>query len=427
MTEIVYDPAKLVSAAQKMDGYQSLAADIKASAKAADIGRGFNMWGGVGRAAQLDNWYQNAANELHESLQLPERYIHKAADSLLKTAENYRKADQQVLSNIKNVEKLLANPAKGKAMAPERPPSLSEAGPLKFDALEDIPVISSLGKGVKKAFEEKDFADLSSFTGDAISTGIGLAADPAGFLTGMGLSFLIDIIQPLEDALAYVTGHPEKIDDTSNQWELVGKKLGELSKQVQQIPQQDIAESVWKGPAADRARAHMTAFTEGLDDLAKEVTHVRAILGASKTIMEVAQAFMIDLISTLVDWLIAIWVPAMAAAPVTAGASTASAAGATGIQATVAFQRASAMIQKVRNVLIRLSTLLRHLARYAVENRRGIDLLSGWALSTGINAAFKSGGAAWQGVAGGGGSPEEIRTRLDPGGFPGPVSPPRQA
>ncbi|GAA4231466.1 hypothetical protein GCM10022254_28730 [Actinomadura meridiana] len=151
---------------------------------------------------------------------------------------------REILNKIKSVEKLLADAPKGKAITPERPPSLSEAGPIRFDALEDMPVISSLGKGVQKAFEEKDFADLASFTGDALGSALGLAgfaplrmdASPMTFLASWGLTFLIDVIQPLEDALAYVTGHPEKIDDASNQWEVVGQKLEELSKKVLEIP-----------------------------------------------------------------------------------------------------------------------------------------------------------------------------------------------
>ncbi|WUI01065.1 hypothetical protein OHR68_04390 [Spirillospora sp. NBC_00431] len=426
MTEIVYDPGRLVSAAQKLDGHQSLAADIKVSAKAADMGHGFDVWGAVGRTAQLNDKYQEAANELHESLELPEKYIRKAAGSLVQTAENYRKADGKLLSKIKDVEKLLANPPKGKVMAPERPPSLSEAGPVKFDLLEDMPVISSMSKGIKKAFEEKDFADLSSFVGDAAGAGMGLATDPKGFLGGWGLTFLIDVIQPLEDALAYVTGHPEKIDDASNQWDLVGKKLSELSKKVLEIPQTDIAESVWRGPTSNQARARMTTFTEGLDDLVKQVTHVRAILGASKAVMEIAQAFIIELIVTLTRWLVATWVPAMAAAPVTFGASTASAAGVTGIQATIAFQRASAMIRKVRNVLIRLSTLLRHLARHAAENKRGIDALTGFGTSVLVSTPFKMAGTAWQGFIGDGGSSEGIRSKLNPGDVPAAAPPPKE-
>ncbi|MFD0856944.1 WXG100 family type VII secretion target, partial [Actinomadura adrarensis] len=228
---------------------------------------------------------------------------------------------QKIIERLKAIERALEAGPTGEATH-QTPESLSQAGPLRFDGLEDIPVISSFAKGTQSA-SEGQFADLISFSGDAAGAGIGLAMDPAGFLIRAGLQFLIDVIQPLEDALAYVTGHAERIDTAANKWGDVAKRLDGLAKEFRDVPAKTISEDLWSGPAATTSRARMSQFADGLDALAKEMLHLKALLGASKTLMELAQSFMIELIVTLVQWLLIVWPPAMAAAVPTGGGSVA--------------------------------------------------------------------------------------------------------
>ncbi|MGI5166789.1 hypothetical protein ACQEU3_20795 [Spirillospora sp. CA-253888] len=425
MTEILFTAQALVDAAKRVDDLESAAADMRASADTAGPGDGLGWWGLIGNAVQLHSWYEGAAKEVHENVKLTEPFLRKYGTSLLQSAENYRKADKEILRKIKEVEKLLASGPTGTAKH-ERPSSLREAGPLRFDGLEDIPTVSSFAKGVKSA-SEGEFADLVSFGGDGWATYAGIAAtssNPADFLIRAGLTFLIDVIQPLEDALAYVTGHPERIDTAANKWGGVAKQAEELAKSCCAIPDNALTETVWSGPSAKRSRNRMYEFANGVDALGKEMTHLKAILGMSKTVMEVAQSFIIELIALFIQWLIAVWPAAMAAAVPTGGGSMAAAGAATATWAARAVALATRMIQKLRVMLFRIGQLLSRVAAKAAQE--GPKALMSW-LTGNVAVLPKLAGPAQDAWRGGGGTQGDIRQKLNPNDMPPPSTPPQPA
>jgi hypothetical protein len=261
---------------------------------------------------------------------------------------------------------------------------------IRFDPTKDIPVISSgpisALEGYKKYQEEGDWAELTNISAAAADLGINVVtylADPLNFLIGAGLGFLIDVIQPLEDALGLVTGNPERMEAEVSKWERVEKALGPLAEEIRSAANEGLIS--WEGKAAEAAKTRFNLFADGVEAAGEEVKQVVSILNIAKTVMDIAQAFVISLMATFVEWLVWTWVPALAAAGPTFGASTAAAGAATTAQAGIVTSRLSAFITKVvlilrrlRRVLFRMHLRRMHRVKTTFQMREGGNFAKGW-------------------------------------------------
>jgi hypothetical protein len=234
---------------------------------------------------------------------------------------------------------------------------------IRFDPSKDIPVISSgpisAYEAYKKYQEEGDWAELTNIAAAAADLGINVVtymADPLNFLIGAGLVFLIDVIQPLEDALGLVTGNPERMETEVSKWERIEKALKPLADEIRASANEGLIS--WEGKAAEAAKTRINLFADGVEAAGNEVKQIVSILNIAKTVMDIAQAFVISLMATFVEWLVWTWTPALAAAGPTFGASTAAAGAATTAQAGIVMSRLSAFLTKVVMILRRLRRVL---------------------------------------------------------------------
>jgi len=239
---------------------------------------------------------------------------------------------------------------------------------IRLDPTKDIPVVSSGPVAAYQAYqkyqEEGQWSELNNIASAAADLGINVVsymADPLNFLIGAGLGFLIDVIQPLEDALGLVTGNPERMEAEIAKWERVQTALKPLSEEIRSAANEGLIS--WEGKAANAAKQRLNLFADGVAATGEDVSQIVMILNIAKTVMDIAQAFVISLMATFVEWLIYTWVPALAAAGPTFGASTAAAGAATGVQAGVVTSRLSAFLTRVVNVLRRLRLVLTRLHR----------------------------------------------------------------
>jgi len=119
--------------------------------------------------------------------------------------------------------------------------------------------------------------------------------------------------------------------------------------------------------------------------LADDADLVVAITTASKALMEVAQLFVLSLIGTLIAWLVYTWVPALAAAAPTMGASVAAATAATEVETAVTVGRATVFVVRVISILKRLRTVLMRMhpktmkrVQVAFQKMDGNKFAKGW-------------------------------------------------
>jgi hypothetical protein len=234
---------------------------------------------------------------------------------------------------------------------------------LRFDPVKDVPGLSgvpqAVSAGAKWASGDGDWSELFNIAGSIGDLGVNVlvyAADPLNFLISAGLTFLIDVVQPLEDLLGLVTGNPERMEGEIAKWERVGNALEPLAEEIRQAAQEGLIG--WQGVAADAARARLDEFAQGVAGIGNDVKQLVMILNMAKLLMEIAQGFVIGLIATFVEWLVFTWTAALAAAAPTMGASTAAAGAATTAQGAIVTSRAVSFINRVVSVLQRLRTVL---------------------------------------------------------------------
>jgi hypothetical protein len=281
---------------------------------------------------------------------------------------------------------------------------------LRVDPFKDLPGGLSGGSGGfssgwKMLQGDAEWDELFAIGGGLADLGLNVAvyfADPLNFLISAGLTFLIDVVQPLEDLLGLVTGNPERMDGEIAKWDRVANALEPLAKEVREAAEQGLIG--WEGKAASEAKARLIEFAEGVGSVGNDVKQLMYIMSLAKTLMEVAQAFIIGLIATFVEWLVWTWTAALAAAVPTAGASTAAAGAATGVQGALVSSRAAAFITRVVNILKRLRTVLfrkhkdrMHRVKSNFQLRQGGQFVKGW---VGTGPALASSLKDWRPYAG---------------------------
>lgn len=229
------------------------------------------------------------------------------------------------------------------------------SGPLDPTAVEDLPIYSQ-ANDLATAIGEGDIAAISGGIMELAGEVGFLVVDPIGFLVSNGLAFLIDWIQPLEDAFGLVTGNPERLGADAERWKEITTELGNLVKELNEAVNTDLA--TWSGPAADAARARLAEFAHAIEGVANDVNGIGVILDLSVALMEIAQELILTIIAEFVTWLVITWLAALAAAAPTFGGSTAAAGAATAGEAAVATSRTALALQKITRVMGKLKVVL---------------------------------------------------------------------
>ena len=234
---------------------------------------------------------------------------------------------------------------------------------LRFDPTQDIPGLGGLTTAIQKsahlASDDPDWRELADIGGGVADLGaniVAYAADPLNFLISSGLTFLVDVVQPLEDLLGLVTGNAERMDAEIARWGRVAAALTPLADEIKQAADQGLLG--WQGRTADAAKQRLHEFAGGVTGLADEVQKLTVIMSIARTLMAIAQGLVIGVLSTLVEWLVFTWSAAMAVAIPTAGASTAAAGAATTVEVAESTTRAVRFVDRVVTLLGRLRAML---------------------------------------------------------------------
>jgi hypothetical protein len=221
------------------------------------------------------------------------------------------------------------------------------------------------GKAGSAEHDQTELTNIGASLGEIGLTGVAFAMDPMNFLISAGLGFLIDVIQPLDDLIGLVTGNAERMEGEIAKWERVGNALEPLSEEVRAAADKGLI--TWNGKAGDAAKNRLGEFADGVAGVAADVKLVTRVMDMAKMIAEALREFIVSLVATFVQWLVVTWLAALAAAPVTAGASTAAAGATTAAQTAVTLSRGVRMMDKVAKVYKRVGTVLKKV------NSRSLD------------------------------------------------------
>lgn len=205
-------------------------------------------------------------------------------------------------------------------------------------------------------------ADGASFVYDCYSQMQSMAANPLSWLVNMGLGFLLEVVQPLQDLLEMVSGDPDALEQASAQFLQIEQGLADMKHAFTEETRQQLVQ--WTGVSAQTAKKRLTEFGVGAGDASSRSGSLAELLAVSAIIMEVIYDLLKSILSEVITFLIELWLPALAAAVTSFGASVAAAAATTGIKvgSTVA-----TTTQKVRTVSDLLQKLVKVFIKLAVK------------------------------------------------------------
>ncbi|MEJ2853365.1 MULTISPECIES: WXG100 family type VII secretion target [unclassified Saccharothrix] len=195
---------------------------------------------------------------------------------------------------------------------------------------DDTPAVTGIGLLESAGDLSKGVSD-----GDWVSAGLGglgvglevlsLVVDPIGTLASYGVSWLIEHVQPLKEALDWLAGDPPVIRAFSETW-------GRVAAAVTAIAQDFSAEAAagtagWTGPAADAYRGHAAEVADALaaaGTLADGISAGVMLMGEVVAfVRETVREIVAELIGRLIAWALEAACTLGAATPVIVGQAVA--------------------------------------------------------------------------------------------------------
>ncbi|MBB4686485.1 hypothetical protein [Amycolatopsis jiangsuensis] len=242
-----------------------------------------------------------------------------------------------------------------------------------LDAAKKAPVLGkavSTIAGAKENIESaEDAGDIVAASGQLVQEGAAFVAgaavdvasfalDPIGSLVSSGLNMLIELIQPLQDALHFVTGDGPSLKTASGNFVEIGKGFVTLADDF--VKTGDEALKDWQGEGGEAAKKALAQFADGIRGIGSSAGAVAETLQMWSMVMTVIEEVVKAIISELVSWLIYLWLPALAASVVSVGTSVAAAM-------TASVAKVAGVVSKVTRHLGKLGQLLEKFATFLAK------------------------------------------------------------
>jgi len=371
--DLAVDPDRLRGHADVLWAHRELAAKIRAAAVRADVDP--VLWGPVGARLGLPERYRELSDAVHHHLDETTRFLGAAADRMADTARRYARADADSALHLDalHLDALHLDALHLDALHLDgldvdeldrqvggRVPAIDLR-----DLHRAVPVSGVIEKGAAAA--------RSGQYGEAVASclelGVAdytLVTDPLGFLCSAGLSFLVSVVQPLEDLLGLVTGNGDRIGRDAQAWQVVADQLAGMAASIDASVAHDLP--AWTGATSGAARERLRAFASGVRGLSAEVAELVALLNSSRTGMDAARSLILEIIAALVEWLVVTWLAAQAASVVSLGTSEVAAMSATLLETEHATLRAAVIVRRVEVAFGKVEGAFACLARKVLDN-----------------------------------------------------------
>ncbi|WP_162907970.1 WXG100 family type VII secretion target [Allorhizocola rhizosphaerae] len=131
---------------------------------------------------------------------------------------------------------------------------------------------------------------------------LALAVDPAGVLLQYGISWPIEYVKPLSDALDWLAGDPAQITAHAQTWRNVAHGIQGTVDELAGATTQNLA--VWQGSAADAYRSWTAEQHQAITSLAKAAEAMAAITEGAAALVAAVRMLVRDAIATVVSRLI---------------------------------------------------------------------------------------------------------------------------
>ncbi|WP_100445337.1 WXG100 family type VII secretion target [Glycomyces xiaoerkulensis] len=184
------------------------------------------------------------------------------------------------------------------ASADDIDPSMARDGWTGMSFAEDY-------KGISQAIESGDWV-AGSVAG--IGAGLNVAAtviDPFSSLLAMGISWAMEQVEPLREALDWLAGDPETVETHAITWDNMAEELFAIGDELVARLETDL--QTWQGQAADAYREMLgvnadVAYGSGGTALGM-ASATRGAGGLVTAVREFVREFIADCIARVVVWL----------------------------------------------------------------------------------------------------------------------------
>ncbi|MEV0028520.1 HYD1 signature containing ADP-ribosyltransferase family protein [Nocardia sp. NPDC050793] len=191
-----------------------------------------------------------------------------------------------------------------------------------------------------------------------VGVGLEVAAvvvDPFGTLAGFGVGWLIEHVEPLQEALNWVAGDPDQIEAYAKTWSNVSEKIGEAAEAHKQAVSQDISE--WQGATATAYRARAAETADALAAATKAAEAASQAIQMAGGVVAAVRMVVRDIVAQAVGRL-AVWA---AEAIFTLGVGTPVVATQAAVYVAKTLNTISTLFRKLASTMSKLTPLLRKL------------------------------------------------------------------
>jgi hypothetical protein len=214
--------------------------------------------------------------------------------------------------------------------------------------------------------------DTASFIQSSSSTITDIATDPLGWLVGQGLNFLVNAVQPIQDAIHFVSGDGPALGVAAENFGAIATGLDKLAQNFAEVADESL--KGWEGDAGNAAKTALGEFAHGIEGVAGKSGDLARMLQLNSMLMSFAEDLVKAILTEFVTWLILLWVPALAAAVPTCGASLSAAAPVTEVKAAQTTAKTTQKVNKLRELLQKVLDWLRKLQQKFASTTLGKSL-----------------------------------------------------
>jgi len=214
--------------------------------------------------------------------------------------------------------------------------------------------------------------DTASFIQSSSSTITEIATDPLGWLVGQGLNFLVNAVQPIQDAIHFVSGDGPALGVAAENFGAIATGLDKLAKNFGEVADDTLED--WHGDASDAAKTALGEFANGIEGVAGKSGDLARMLQLNSMLMSFIEDLIKAILTEFVTWLIMLWVPALAAAVPTCGASLSAAAPVSEVKAAQTTAKTTQKVSKLRELLQKVLAWLKKLQQQFANTKLGKSL-----------------------------------------------------
>ncbi|MEV0057606.1 hypothetical protein AB0H34_44845 [Saccharopolyspora shandongensis] len=169
------------------------------------------------------------------------------------------------------------------------------------DSIKGVGILESY-HDVTSLNDESSWVEAGLAYGGAAMEVASMVMDPIGTLASYGVSFLIEHVQPLKEALDWFAGDPDGVKAYGATWQKVSEAVKQAAEEYNGAVQGDTSE--WTGAAGDAYRKHAEEKASALNDASELAGILSTVVTVMGEVVSFVREFVRDLVADCVSRLI---------------------------------------------------------------------------------------------------------------------------